>query len=86
MLNIKRISIIAMLLAMAIVVSVLESFIPMFIPGFKLGLANVIILIMLYEFKVGEAFSVQILRIVIVGLLRGTFLSPIFLMSLAGGL
>ena len=86
MLNIKRISIIAMLLAMAIVVSVLESFIPMFIPGFKLGLANVIILIMLYEFKVGEAFSVQILRIVIVGLLRSTFLSPIFLMSLAGGL
>ena len=43
MFNIKRISIIAMLLAMAIVVSVLESFIPMFIPGFKLGLAFQII-------------------------------------------
>ncbi len=86
MLNIKRISIIAMLLAMAIVVSVLESFIPMFIPGFKLGLANVITLIMLYEFRSSEAFLVQILRIVIVGLLRGTFLSPIFIMSLSGGL
>ncbi len=86
MYNIKRISIIAMLLAMAIVVSVLESFIPMFIPGFKLGLANVVILIMLYEFKSYEAFSVQILRIIIVGLLRGTFLSPIFIMSLSGGL
>ena len=86
MLNIKRISIIAMLLAMAIVVSVLESFIPMFIPGFKLGLANVITLIMLYEFRSSEAFLVQILRIIIVGLLRGTFLSPIFIMSLSGGL
>ena len=86
MLNIKRISIIAMLLAMAIVVSVLESFIPMFIPGFKLGLANVITLIMLYEFRSSEAFLVQILRIVIVGLLRGTFLSPIFIMSISGGL
>lgn len=86
MLNIKRISIIAMLLAMSIVVSVLESFIPMFIPGFKLGLANVIILIMLYEFKSYEAFTVQLLRIIIVGLLRGTFLSPIFIMSLSGGL
>ena len=86
MYNIKRISIIAMLLAMAIVVRVLESFIPMFIPGFKLGLANVVILIMLYEFKSYEAFSVQILRIIIVGLLRGTFLSPIFIMSLSGGL
>ncbi len=86
MLNIKRISIIAMLLSMAIVVSVLESFIPMFIPGFKLGLANVITLIMLYEFRSSEAFLVQILRIVIVGLLRGTFLSPIFIMSISGGL
>jgi heptaprenyl diphosphate synthase len=75
-----------MLLAMAIVVSVLESFIPMFIPGFKLGLANVITLIMLYEFRSSEAFLVQILRIVIVGLLRGTFLSPIFIMSISGGL
>lgn len=86
MYSIKRIGIIAMLLAMAIVVSILESFIPMFIPGFKLGLANVIILIMLYELKASEAFMVQILRIIIVGLLRGTFLSPIFIMSLSGGL
>lgn len=84
--NIKRIAIIAMLLSMAIVVSVIESFIPMFIPGFKLGLANVIILIMLYEFNAYEAFSVQILRILAVALIRGLFLSPAFFMSLAGGI
>lgn len=84
--NVKRLTFIAMLLAVAIVVNILESFIPVFIPGVKLGLANVIILIMLYEFKSSEAFLVDILRIVLVGLLRGTLLSPTFLMSLSGGM
>lgn len=84
--SVKRVSVLAMLLAMAIVLSIVESFIPVFIPGVKLGLANVIILIMLYEFKISEAFVVEVLRIVLVGLLRGTLLSPTFLMSLSGGL
>lgn len=84
--SLKRLAVIAMLMAMAIVLSILESFIPVFIPGVKLGLANVIILIMLYEFKIKEAFLVDILRIVIVGILRGTLLSPTFVMSISGGM
>ena len=84
--QLKRWSIIAMLLAMAIVLSIMESFIPVWIPGVKLGLANVIILIMLYEFKVGEAFLVQLLRILLASILRGTFLGPSFVMSISGGL
>ena len=84
--KVRRWTVIAMLLAMAIVLSIAESFIPIFIPGVKLGLANVIILIMLYEFKSTEAFLVQLLRIVIASLLRGTFLGPQFAMSIAGGL
>ena len=83
---VKRWSIIAMLLAMAIILSIVESFIPIWIPGVKLGLANVIILIMLYEFKSTEAFLVQLLRIVISSLLRGTLFAPQFALSIAGGL
>ena len=75
-----------MLLAMAIVLNILESFIPMLIPGVKLGLANLIILIMLYEFKAREALIVNIVRILIVGIMRGNFLTPTFLMSLSGGM
>lgn len=82
----KRLCIISMLLAMAIVLNILESFIPFGIPGVKLGLANIIILIMLYEFKPYEALAVNVLRILLVGLLRGNFLSPTFIMSLSGGL
>ncbi|MDE6407176.1 MAG: Gx transporter family protein [Anaeroplasmataceae bacterium] len=82
----KRLCIIAMLLAMAIVLNILESFIHIGIPGVKLGLANIIILIMLYEFKSYEALAVDVLRILLVGLLRGNFLSPTFMMSLSGGM
>lgn len=84
--KLKRLMIIAMMLAMAIIVNYMESFIPVFIPGVRLGLANVIILLMIYEFKFYEAFIVDILRIFIVSLLRGTFLAPVFFMSLSGGM
>ncbi len=84
--NLKRLMIIAMLLTLAIIVNYMETFIPVFIPGVRLGLANVIILIMLYEFGFHEALLVDILRILIVSFIRGTFLQPVFFMSLTGGL
>lgn len=86
MMNVKRLCVISMLLAMAIVLNVLESFIPVFIPGVKLGLANIIVLIMLYEFKAWEALLVALLRVLLVGILRGTLLSPTFLMALSGSM
>ena len=84
--SLKRWMIIAMLLAMAVILGYIESFIPIFIPGVKLGLANVIILIMLYEFKFYEAFIVDILRILVVALIRATLMTPTFFMSLSGGI
>lgn len=69
----KRACLIAMMLAMAIVLNIIEGFIPMFIPGVKLGLANCIILIMLYQMKWYEALLVMILRILLVGLFRKYF-------------
>lgn len=85
MMNTKRLALIAMLLAMAIVLNMLESFIPVFIPGVKLGLANIIILIMLYEFSAKEALVVNLSRIVLVAVIRGGIFTPTFLMSLSGG-
>ena len=76
--SVKRLCLISMMLAIAIVVNILESFIPVMIPGVKLGLANIIILIMLYEFRSHEAFLVDLFRIILVGLLRGSFLTPTF--------
>ncbi len=84
--SIKKICIISSLLAIAIVLNIIESSIPMFIPGVKLGLANIVVLIMLYEFNLKEAFLVMILRIILVGLLRGNIFQLQWFMSLSGGI
>ena len=83
--KIKRLCIISLLLSAAIVLNIVESFIPMFIPGVKLGLANCVILLILYEMKVKEALFVMILRIILVGIFRGNIGQLSWLMSLSGG-
>ena len=50
--KLKRLIIVSMMLAMAIIVNYMESFIPVFIPGVRLGLANVIILIMIFIYLI----------------------------------
>ena len=78
-------ALLGVLTAAAIVIAILESFIPSVgIPGVKLGLANIVILIILYELGIWEACVVNLLRVLVVSLVRGTFLSMGFLMSLTG--
>lgn len=85
MMNTHKIALVGVLTAAAIVVSILESFIPSVgIPGVKLGLANILIIITLYEIGVVEAILVNLIRVFITGLLRGTLMSMGFLMSLTG--
>ena len=83
--NTRKIALLGILTAGAIIISIIESFIPSIgIPGVKLGLANIVILIILYEIGVGEAIAVNLSRVFLVGLLRGTIFSMGFLMSLTG--
>ena len=83
--KVQKMALLGVLTAMAIVIAILESFIPSVgIPGVKLGLANIIILIILYELGIVEAIAVNLLRVLVVGLIRGTFLSMGFFMSLVG--
>ena len=83
--KVQKMALLGVLTAAAIVIAILESFIPSVgIPGVKLGLANIVILIILYELGIIEAVIVNVLRVIVVGLVRGTFLSMGFLMSLTG--
>ena len=78
-------ALLGVLTAAAIVIAILESFIPSIgIPGVKMGLANIVILIILYELGIWEAGVVNLLRVLVVSLVRGTFLSMGFLMSFTG--
>ncbi|MGS0972103.1 MAG: Gx transporter family protein [Candidatus Izemoplasmataceae bacterium] len=85
--NTKKIVFLAVMLSIAIVVSIVESMIPLFwVPGAKLGLANIVTLVVLYVYGKKDAFILLVLRILLVGLLRGTFLMPGFFLSVSGGL
>ena len=78
-------AIIAILTAGAIIIGIIESFIPSVgIPGVKLGLVNIVILITLFELGVTEAIFVNLSRVFLVAILRGTILTMGFLMSLVG--
>lgn len=80
-----KIVLLGVLTAAAIVISIIESFIPSIgIPGVKLGLANIVILIILYELGVMDAIAVNLLRVLLVASLRGTIFSMGFVMSLTG--
>ena len=82
----KKIAFMGLLTALAMIFSYIEFLIPISIgiPGIKLGLANIVVVTALYVIKPQEAFLINVVRILLVGLLFGNSMSLIY--SLAGGL
>lgn len=54
------------------------------IPGVKLGLANAVILLVIYKYSFKDAFSVSVLRVILMGILRTGLFSVTFFFSLSG--
>ncbi len=80
---------IAILLAVSIVLNIVERFaIQGFtgLPMIRLGLANIVVLIILYTYGSKDAFMILLLRIFTVALLTTGLFSPGFFLSLSGGL
>ena len=81
----RRLTMSAMFACLALIASYVEVLIPYTpgIPGVKLGLANLVIIIALYEMGFRYAMSINLIRIAMAGLLfTGVFA---MLYSLAGG-
>lgn len=76
----------AALAAAAVGLTLAEAAVPLPLPGVKPGLANIVTLIVLARYGWTAAIWVSLLRILAGGLALGTFLTPTFVMSLAGGL
>lgn len=72
--------------ALALIFSYVEMLIPIQfgIPGIKLGLANLMIVIMLYKGGVKEALLLSVVRIILSGFIFGNMFSIIY--SLSGGI
>jgi heptaprenyl diphosphate synthase len=82
----KRLVSMALLVGLGVVLHRLEILLPLPSPWVKLGLANVMSLIALIYLGFKDAVIVTILRIFLGSILGGTFMSPTFFLSLAGGL
>lgn len=72
--------------ALALIFSYIETLIPFSfgIPGIKLGLANLLTVILLYKRNAKEALLLSVVRIILSGFLFGNLFSIIY--SLAGGI
>ena len=81
----RKIAYLGVFLALALILSYVESLIPFYfgIPGVKLGLTNLIVVVMLYCTGAKEAFGVSVARILLAGFLFGNLFSILY--SLAGG-
>ena len=85
----KKIINLSMLLSISVVLSIIESFIPIFsglMVGVTLGLANIIVIYVLYKYGFKDALYITILRVILVGMLRTGLFSITFIFSLIGAL
>ena len=84
--SLKRLTLLALFTTLAMAIYYVESLLPTLvpIPGIKLGLANIITLLVLKNFSAKEAFWVLLARILLVSFAFGQFLSLFY--SLAGGI
>jgi heptaprenyl diphosphate synthase len=82
----QRLTLTAMLSVIALMFSYVEAMIPVTfgIPGFKLGFANIMIIIAIYILDARFAFGINLFRIILSALLFGTPFSMMY--SLAGGM
>lgn len=72
--------------AAAIALTVAEAALPSPLPGVKPGLANIVVLIVLWRHGWREAAWVSLLRVLAGSLLVGQFLAPGFFLGLTGAL
>ena len=72
--------------ALALIFSYIETLVPIQfgVPGIKLGLANLLTVILLYKRNAGEAFLLAVVRVILSGFMFGNLFSILY--SLAGGI
>lgn len=82
----KELTLVALMAALALIFSYIEVLIPfsMGIPGVKLGIANIVIIVVLYMLGARYALTVNVVRVLIAGLLFTGLFGALY--SLAGAL
>lgn len=84
--SVKKVAICGLFVALAMIFSYVESLlpIPFPFPGMRLGFANIAVISILYTYGERDAFSVNLIRIILMAMIFGNLHS--FLFSISGGL
>ncbi len=84
----QQIALFSMFLAFGLILQAVEAmYLPSIpIPGIKLGLANLVTLVMLFYFSPALVLAQVIARLALASLILGSFLAPAFYFSAAGAL
>lgn len=82
----KKVATNGLFVALALVFSYVEALVPLpvLVPGVKLGLANLVVLNLLYMIDVPSVFMILVVRILLAGFMFGNLQMTIY--SLAGGI
>ena len=80
----REIARLGVFIALALILSYLENLVPIHfvVPGVKLGLANLVTIIALFQFRIGDTVMISVGRIVLSSVLFGNL--AVMLYSLAG--
>ena len=85
--NTKKAALLGLMTSIALILSYFEAMLPPIwaaVPGIKIGLPNIVMVFLLYKFGVKECAAVSFIRIFIVALLFGNFMSLAY--SFAGAI
>lgn len=82
--KVKNVAVLGLCVALAMIMSYIESLFPLnfAVPGIKMGLANIVIIFLLYRVGFGAACVVSLIRVFLVSLLFGNVMMMAY--SLAG--
>ena len=82
----KKVAMLGLTIALAMIMSYIEALVPLSfaVPGIKMGLANIVIIFVLYKIGTKEAILVSLIRVILVSLLFSNVMAMAY--SIAGAL
>lgn len=80
----KKVAMLGLTIALAMIMSYIEALVPLSfaVPGIKMGLANIVIIFVLYKIGTREAILVSLIRVILVSLLFSNVMAMAY--SIAG--
>ena len=79
----KKVAMLGLTIALAMIMSYIEALVPLSfaVPGIKMGLANIVIIFVLYKIGTKEAIFVSLIRVILVSLLFSNVMAMAYSIS-----